>query len=72
MKTEDTLLVLGETVTAKATAEETAGAMTAVEVVTPPDGGPPPHTHHYAELLYVPQHLLRAGAVPGSAPARWL
>jgi quercetin dioxygenase-like cupin family protein len=53
MKTGDTLVVLGDEVTVKATGAETGGTMTAIEVVARPGSGPPPHTHVYAEVFYV-------------------
>jgi hypothetical protein len=48
MRAGETLVVLGETVTANATAHETTDALTAVEVVIPPGLGPPPHEHRSA------------------------
>jgi len=53
MKTQDTLMVLGDQVTLLAAGAETGGTMTAIEVVAGPGSGPPPHTHVYAEVFYV-------------------
>lgn len=39
------LWVTGDTLTFKATAAETGGSMTAIEVLAAPGGGPPPHVH---------------------------
>jgi mannose-6-phosphate isomerase-like protein (cupin superfamily) len=44
----------GELYTIKAGSEETCGAFTLVEMVTPPGGGPLPHVHHWEnETFYV-------------------
>jgi quercetin dioxygenase-like cupin family protein len=37
--------IVGDTMTFKATAAQTGGSMTAVEVLAAPGGGPPPHVH---------------------------
>lgn len=48
------LWVLGELVTCKATAEQTGGAYSLFEAVSPPGGGPPPHVQHQEdECFYV-------------------
>src|SRR5688572_14190609 len=39
------LWIVGDTMTFKATAAQTGGSMTAVEVLAAPGGGPPPHLH---------------------------
>jgi quercetin dioxygenase-like cupin family protein len=39
------LWIVGDTMTFKATAAQTGGSMTAVEVLAAPGGGPPPHVH---------------------------
>jgi quercetin dioxygenase-like cupin family protein len=39
------LWIVGDTMTFKATAEQTGGSLMAVEVVVAPGGGPPPHVH---------------------------
>jgi quercetin dioxygenase-like cupin family protein len=39
------LWVVGDTLTFKATAAQTGGSLTAVEVLAAPGGGPPPHVH---------------------------
>jgi quercetin dioxygenase-like cupin family protein len=49
----DTLDVLGDQVTLKATGPQTGGMLTALEVVARPGSGPPPHTHMHAELFAV-------------------
>jgi quercetin dioxygenase-like cupin family protein len=81
MDTLQTLNVLGDQVTLLAAGCDTGGTMTAVEVVTGPGSGPPPHTHVYSELFYVldgtltveidgEQRSVAAGelaAVPGGA-----
>ena len=46
--------VLGETITRKVASGETGGAYAIVEEVTPPQGGPPLHSHqHEDEVFYV-------------------
>ena len=46
--------VVGDLVTFKITGEDTNGAFTLGEEVTPPQGGPPPHLHtHEDETFYV-------------------
>jgi mannose-6-phosphate isomerase-like protein (cupin superfamily) len=48
------LRVLGEVVTYKITSERTGGAYSLFEVVSEPDGGPPPHVQHREdETFYV-------------------
>jgi mannose-6-phosphate isomerase-like protein (cupin superfamily) len=48
------LNVLGEVVTCKVTGDDTAGAYTAVEEVTPVSGGQPLHVHQDEdEMLYI-------------------
>jgi quercetin dioxygenase-like cupin family protein len=39
------LWIVGDTMTFKATAAQTGGSMTVVEVLAAPGGGPPPHVH---------------------------
>jgi len=39
------LWIVGDTITVKATAAQTGGSMTAIEVLAAPGGGPPPHVH---------------------------
>jgi quercetin dioxygenase-like cupin family protein len=39
------LWIVGDTMTFKATAEQTGGSATVVEVLAAPGGGPPPHVH---------------------------
>lgn len=49
----DTFKVLGgDVVTIKATGEQTGGAYTMIETVTPPDAGPPRHVHHREEETF--------------------
>lgn len=46
--------IVGDTMTFKATAETTGGALALLENVAPPGGGPPPHVHtREDELFYV-------------------
>ena len=48
------LWITGDTMTLKATSEQTGGALALVENLTTPGGGPPPHVHAYEdELFYV-------------------
>jgi mannose-6-phosphate isomerase-like protein (cupin superfamily) len=48
--------VVGDRVVVKATAEDTDGAYTVLEVTVQPDAGPPPHIHHREdETFYVLQ-----------------
>lgn len=48
------LWIVGDTLTFKATAAQTGGSMTAVEVLAAPGGGPPPHLHRDEdEMWYV-------------------
>ena len=50
----NSLWVAGELVTLKVLGEDTDGAFTLLEEVTPPQGGPPPHIHHREdEAFYV-------------------
>lgn len=53
MQIGETLNVLGDQVTLLAAGPQTGGTMTAVEVLTGPGSGPPPHTHVASELFYV-------------------
>jgi quercetin dioxygenase-like cupin family protein len=46
--------ILGDTVTIKVTGEDTDGAYTVLQTVSPPQGGPPLHVHHREdEAFYV-------------------
>lgn len=48
------LNALGDEVTVLLSGEQTGGAFTMVQVVTPPGGGPPPHWHtHEDEWFYI-------------------
>ena len=48
------LYVLGEKITCKVTSEETGGAYSIIEEVSPPGGGPPQHVHDGTdELFYI-------------------
>jgi quercetin dioxygenase-like cupin family protein len=48
------LWVVGELITLKMVGEDTKGAFTLLEEITPPQGGPPPHLHrHEDETFYV-------------------
>lgn len=48
------LWVVGDLITLKVVGENTDGACTLLEEISPPQGGPPPHIHnHEDEVLYV-------------------
>jgi quercetin dioxygenase-like cupin family protein len=48
------LWIAGDTLWVKATAADTGGAYTLIEVLAPPGGGPPPHVHaNEEESFYV-------------------
>lgn len=49
----DRLAVLGDLMTLKLPSAATGRTLCALEVRTPPGGGPPPHTHRQAEVFYV-------------------
>jgi mannose-6-phosphate isomerase-like protein (cupin superfamily) len=66
-----TIPVLGERVILKTTAEDTGGGLAMVEMVTPPQAGPPLHVHHREdEGLYVLEGMyeIRAGGRMIPAP----
>jgi quercetin dioxygenase-like cupin family protein len=46
------LSVLGEIMTCKVTSGDTHRAYAVVEVVTPPQGGPPLHLHHHEDEMF--------------------
>jgi len=50
--------VLSDTVTIKASGKDSDGALTIVEVICPPGGGPPVHRHPSAETFYVLSGIL--------------
>ena len=52
MTSTHTLTLLGDTIDVKVAGRDSGGTLTAVEVVTPPGGGPPPHSHLATELFY--------------------
>jgi quercetin dioxygenase-like cupin family protein len=63
-----TLVLMGDRLRFLATAAESGGAMTAIEVVMPPGGGPPGlHAHDPAELVVVQEGTITA--LRGSPPA---
>lgn len=46
--------VVGDHYTVKASGEDTGGTFTLIEVLVPPQSGPPPHVHHREdEALYI-------------------
>jgi quercetin dioxygenase-like cupin family protein len=48
------LWIVGDTITVKATAEQTGGTLAVIEVLAAPGGGPPPHVHaNEDEFWYV-------------------
>jgi len=50
----DSVWLVGDRITVKLTSEDTGGVYSVAEEVTPPQGGPPPHTHSQEdEALYV-------------------
>jgi quercetin dioxygenase-like cupin family protein len=52
--TGERIWIVGDTLTFKATAETTAGTLTAIECEAAPGGGPPPHIHENEdESFYV-------------------
>jgi quercetin dioxygenase-like cupin family protein len=52
--TGERIWIVGDTLTFKATADTTGGALTVIECEAAPGGGPPPHVHeHEDESFYV-------------------
>ncbi len=50
----ETVWLLGDLYTIKATSEATGGSYGAWETVAPPGSGPPPHRHqHQDEIFYI-------------------
>ncbi len=50
----DSVWLVGDRITVKLTSEDTGGVYSVAEEISPPQGGPPPHTHrHEEETLYV-------------------
>lgn len=47
------LRALGDEVTVLLSGEQTAGAFTMVQVLTPPGGGPPPHCHAHEDEWFL-------------------
>ena len=48
----ESLWVVGDTYTFKATAGNTGGALFVMEASVPPQGGPPPHIHHRTDEAF--------------------
>ena len=48
----ESLWVVGDTYTFKATAENTSGSLFIMEAGVPPQGGPPPHIHHRTDEAF--------------------
>jgi quercetin dioxygenase-like cupin family protein len=49
ISTEERLWIVGDTMTFKATGEDTAGRLLVLENISTPGGGPPLHVHHVEE-----------------------
>ncbi len=65
------LRILGTTHYTKVTPEETGGAFTAVEIVIPPECGPPMHSHETdSEFFYVLEGTLTLTDPDGDIEAR--
>jgi mannose-6-phosphate isomerase-like protein (cupin superfamily) len=61
------LTVLDDQFTVKLTTQQTQGAFTLLEVITPPGDGPPPHYHVNADELF----MLQEGRVSYFIQNRW-
>jgi mannose-6-phosphate isomerase-like protein (cupin superfamily) len=48
----DSRWVFGDRYTFKASAADTAGSFSLMEVLVPPDAGPPPHIHHHTDEAF--------------------
>ena len=64
--------LVGDRITVKLTSEDTGGAYSVAEEISPPQGGPPPHTHREEdEVLYVlegeVEFLLGEDTIPAGA-----
>jgi quercetin dioxygenase-like cupin family protein len=64
--------LVGDRITVKLTSEDTGGVYSVAEETTPPQGGPPPHTHSQEdETLYVlegeVEFLLGEDTIPAGA-----
>src|SRR5918994_5841423 len=68
----DSVWLVGDRITVKLTSEDTGGAYSVAEEISPPQGGPPPHTHREEdEGLYVlegeVEFLLGEDTIPAGA-----
>ena len=68
----DSVWLVGDRITVKLTSEETGGVYSVAEEISPPQGGPPPHTHSQVEeTLYVlegeVEFLLGEDTIPAGA-----
>jgi quercetin dioxygenase-like cupin family protein len=52
VSTEEQLWIVGDTMTFKATGEDTAGRLLVLENLSTPGGGPPLHVHHREEETF--------------------
>ena len=59
--------VIGDQFTIKLATQQTQGAFTLLEIITPPGGGPPPHYHSNHDELF----LLQEGRVSYFLQDRW-
>lgn len=55
----EAIWLLGGLYEVKASSDETDGAMTIMQMTTPPGMGPPPHTHPGSESVYVLEGRIR-------------
>jgi quercetin dioxygenase-like cupin family protein len=68
----DSVWLVGDRITVKLSSEDTGGAYSVAEEISPPQGGPPPHTHREEdEVLYVlegeVEFLLGEDTIPAGA-----
>ena len=59
--------VIGDQFTIKLAAQQTQGALTLLEIITPPGGGPPPHYHLNHDELF----MVQEGRVSFFLQSRW-
>ena len=68
----ESVWLVGDRITVKLTSEDTGGVYSVAEEISPPQGGPPPHTHSQEEeTLYVlegeVEFLLGEDTIPAGA-----
>ncbi len=68
----ESVWLVGDRITVKLTSEDTGGVYSVAEEISPPQGGPPPHTHSQVEeTLYVlegeVEFLLGEDTIPAGA-----